>query len=91
MHSADVSLHVKWRIVGAIFDDVVILVERDLIPEQGVCEEMVLRHAHFIELWSLERLNEGFAQIRHQHESIMNAQKYRNTLEMGDDVVVDIV
>jgi hypothetical protein len=47
--------------MGAFFYDVVLLVERDLIHEQGVGEETVFRHAYFVELGSLERLDEGFA------------------------------
>jgi hypothetical protein len=58
---ADVSLHIEWTVVGAIFYEIVLLVKRDLIHKQGVSEETMFRHAHLVELGSLERLDEGFA------------------------------
>jgi hypothetical protein len=71
VRDADVPLHVEWTVMGAVLYDVVLLVERDLIHEQGVCEETVFRHAHLVEFWSLERLDKGFTQARHHHECIV--------------------
>jgi len=51
VRNSDVPLNVELAIVVAMIDDIIFLLKGDLIHKQGVHEELMLGHGHFIEFW----------------------------------------